>query len=111
MPWVDPEKLGPFVAWHYVYALLVFGLPTLLLIFVLFFSLATLTRSLMWTYVGAVLTLVHAVPFHAVVGHLLGLGIQILNLHGNIRTGRDMLHHEPYKSAIDRVDTLGCQRG
>ena len=46
-----------------------------------------------------------------VVGHLLGLGIQILNLHGNIRTFRDMLHHEPYKGAIDRVDTLGCQRG
>ena len=28
MPWLDPEKLGPFVAWHYLYALFVFGLPT-----------------------------------------------------------------------------------
>jgi aminopeptidase N len=58
MPWVDPETLGPLVPWHYVYALLVFGLPTLLLISALFFALATLTRSLMWTYVGAVLTLI-----------------------------------------------------
>jgi ABC-2 type transport system permease protein len=54
MPWLDSEKVGPFVLWHHVYALLVFGLPTLLIVAAGFFSLATATRSMMWTYVGAV---------------------------------------------------------
>jgi ABC-2 type transport system permease protein len=58
MPWVDSEKVGAFVAWHYVYALLVFGLPTLLIMSAGFFALATATRSMMWTYVGAVAALV-----------------------------------------------------
>ena len=31
MPWQDAEKVGPFVPGHYLYALLVFGLPTLLI--------------------------------------------------------------------------------
>ena len=54
MPWVDAEKLGPFVASHYVYALFVYALPTLMVIGAGFFALATATRSMMWTYVGAV---------------------------------------------------------
>jgi ABC-2 type transport system permease protein len=58
MPWVDSEKVGAFVPWHYVYALLVFGLPTLLIMSAGFFALATATRSMMWTYVGAVAALV-----------------------------------------------------
>src|SRR4029079_5580196 len=37
-----------------LYALFVYGLPTLLIISAGFFALATATRSLMWTYVGAV---------------------------------------------------------
>ncbi len=58
MPWVDSEKLGPMVLAHYVWALLVFGLPTLLLIGASFFALATVTRSMVWSYVGAVAFLV-----------------------------------------------------
>ena len=58
MPWQDAEKIGPFVAGHYLYALFVFGLPTLLITGAAFFALATATRSLMWTYVGAVALLV-----------------------------------------------------
>lgn len=58
MPWLDSEKVGPQVAWHYVYALFVFALPTLLVTGSLFFALAIATRSLMWTYVGAVALLV-----------------------------------------------------
>jgi ABC-2 type transport system permease protein len=58
MPWQDAEKVGPFVAAHYFYALFVFGLPTLLITGAAFFALATATRSLMWTYVGAVAMLV-----------------------------------------------------
>lgn len=54
MPWLDSEKLGPTVISHYLYALFVFSLPTLLVMAAGFFALATLTRSMMWTYVGVV---------------------------------------------------------
>lgn len=58
MPWLDSEKVGPFVVQHHLYALFVFGLPTLLVTGAAFFALATATRSMMWTYVGAVALLV-----------------------------------------------------
>ncbi len=58
MPWVDSEKVGPFVPGHYLYALFVIGLPTLLIMGAAFFALATATRSMMWSYVGAVALLV-----------------------------------------------------
>ncbi|HEX5683110.1 MAG TPA: M1 family aminopeptidase [Ideonella sp.] len=58
MPWLDPEKLGPFVPSHYLYALFFFGLPTLLVTGAAFFALATATRSMMWTYICAVALLV-----------------------------------------------------
>lgn len=58
MPWLDSEKVGPFRLNHYLYALFAFGLPTLLIIAAGFFALATATRSMMWTYVGAVASLV-----------------------------------------------------
>ena len=60
MPWLVAEKVGPFVPGHYLYALFVFGLPTLLITGAAFFALATATRSMMWTYVGAVALLVLA---------------------------------------------------
>jgi ABC-2 type transport system permease protein len=58
MPWLDPEKVGPFVLAHYLYALLLFGLPSLLVSGAGFFALATATRSMMWTYVGLVAFLI-----------------------------------------------------
>ena len=54
MPWLDAEKVGPFVPWHYLYALLWYGLPTLLVMGAAFFALATATRSMMWSYVGVI---------------------------------------------------------
>jgi ABC-2 type transport system permease protein len=54
MPWLDTERLGPFVAWHYAYAFAIAGLPTLFLCASLFFALATATRSMMASYVGLV---------------------------------------------------------
>lgn len=58
MPWLDPEKVGPFRIGDYLYTLFAFGLPTLLIIAAGYFALATATRSMMWTYVGAAATLV-----------------------------------------------------
>jgi aminopeptidase N len=54
MPWVDKETLGPFVFSHYLDSYLVFALPDLLISSALLFTLATVTRSMMWTYVGVV---------------------------------------------------------
>ena len=58
MPWLDPEKVGPFVALHYAYAFLVVGVPTMFVMATGFFALATVTRSMMWTYGGLVAFLV-----------------------------------------------------
>ncbi|MDI1363284.1 MAG: ABC transporter permease subunit, partial [bacterium] len=54
MPWVDKEMLGPNLPGAYAFAYLVLALPSLLLTSAIFFSLATVTRSIMWTYVGAI---------------------------------------------------------
>ncbi len=58
MPWQDPEKIGPLHLWHYAHAILVFGILTQLVLSAFLFSLATATRSMMWTYVGVVAALV-----------------------------------------------------
>jgi ABC-2 type transport system permease protein len=57
-PWVDQETLGPVVLGDYVYAYVVFALPILFLCSALFFALTTLTRSMMWSYVGLIALLV-----------------------------------------------------
>ena len=53
-PWVDRETIGDFRPWDYLYNYLVLGLPGVLLTSALFFALATVTRSMMATYVGVV---------------------------------------------------------
>ncbi len=58
MPWLDPSRLGPTRLFDYAWALFAFVLPTLLVVSAGFFALATATRSLMWTYIGAVALLV-----------------------------------------------------
>jgi ABC-2 type transport system permease protein len=58
MPWIDPEKLGPTFVGHYLFAYVVFGLPTLLALGAGFFALATATRSMMWTFIGVVVFLI-----------------------------------------------------
>jgi ABC-type transport system involved in multi-copper enzyme maturation permease subunit len=58
MPWIDPETIGPFVPWHYAYGYLVAGVPTLFLCACMFFALATVTRSMMGSYMGLVAFLV-----------------------------------------------------
>jgi aminopeptidase N len=58
MPWVDPDKLGPFRLAPYAYAYLVLAAPSLFVTAAGFFALATATRSMMATYVGVVAFLV-----------------------------------------------------
>ncbi len=58
MPWVDPERLGPNDLNAYVYAYVVLALPAILMTSSVFFAVATVTRSMMWTYVGVIAFLV-----------------------------------------------------
>ncbi|HEY3811871.1 MAG TPA: M1 family aminopeptidase [Caulobacteraceae bacterium] len=54
MPWVDKETLGPNDIGVYLYAYFALALPSVLLTSALFFTVATVTRSMMWTYVGVI---------------------------------------------------------
>ncbi len=58
MPWLDPEKVGPFRAQDYLYAYVVVALPSLFFISAVFFALAAATRSIMASYIGVVAFLV-----------------------------------------------------
>jgi len=66
MPWVDPETVGPqklsFYAWNFA----LFAVPNILLTSALLFALATLLRSMMASYIGAVVL---------VMGYLITSGI------------------------------------
>ncbi|HET6373540.1 MAG TPA: ABC transporter permease subunit, partial [Candidatus Polarisedimenticolia bacterium] len=68
MPWLEPVRVGPFSLGPYVQAFLIFVLPNLFLTGAIFFSLATLTRSLLWTYVGVVVFFVG----YGIAGFFLG---------------------------------------
>jgi ABC-2 type transport system permease protein len=54
MPWIDPARLGPTEMRTYVYSFGVFVLPDLFFVAALLFLLATLTRSLLGTYIGVI---------------------------------------------------------
>ena len=54
MPWVDPERLGPTSFIGYGYAFVFFVLPGLFFVSALLFLLATLTRSMLGTYIGII---------------------------------------------------------
>ncbi len=55
MPWVDPETVGPQKLAYYLWNYAVFGLPNVLLLCAVLFALATVLRSMMAAYIGAVL--------------------------------------------------------
>lgn len=58
MPWVDRETLGPNLFGAYAYAYVALALPDIVLTGALFFAIATLTRSMTYSYVGVILFLV-----------------------------------------------------
>ncbi len=58
MPWVDPETLGPNRWPYYLSAYFVFALPGMFMVSALFFAVATMTRSMMYTYIAVVVFLV-----------------------------------------------------
>jgi len=58
MPWIDPERLGPNILQAYLFSYFALALPAIFLTSAIFFALATVTRSMMWTYVGVIAFLV-----------------------------------------------------
>lgn len=54
MPWIDPERLGPTRLADYLYVYVILCVPTLLVMGAFCFALATMTRSMVSTYVGLV---------------------------------------------------------
>src|SRR4051794_34951535 len=55
MPWVDPETVGPQKTAYYAWNFTVFAIPNILLTSAVLFALATVLRSMMAAYIGAVL--------------------------------------------------------
>jgi ABC-type transport system involved in multi-copper enzyme maturation permease subunit len=58
MPWLDPERVVPLTLTPYLYSLAVFLLPNLLFIGAISFSIATLTRRNMFSYIALLALLV-----------------------------------------------------
>lgn len=54
MPWLDQERIGPIRLDAYWFATWAIALPNIFMCSSLFFVLATITRSIMWTYVGMI---------------------------------------------------------
>lgn len=57
MPWIDSSTVSAFRLESYLYAYLVMCVPTLFVLSAVFFALATITRSMITTYVVALLAL------------------------------------------------------
>ncbi|HZZ36055.1 MAG TPA: aminopeptidase, partial [Caulobacteraceae bacterium] len=53
-PWIDKELIGPFQPGAYAFAYGVMGLPDIVLTAAVFFAMATVTRSVAWTFVGMI---------------------------------------------------------
>ncbi len=58
MPWLEPDRLGPFQLGPYIWAFLVIIIPNLFLVGAIFFTIAGLTRSMLTTFMGAVILMV-----------------------------------------------------
>ncbi|QQV77729.1 aminopeptidase [Sphingomonas aliaeris] len=67
MPWVDAETLGPNRLKDYAYAYFLLALPNLFLTSAIFFAVATMTRSMMYSYLGVVVFLMLYLAINAVL--------------------------------------------
>ncbi|MGH7025294.1 MAG: ABC transporter permease subunit, partial [Caulobacteraceae bacterium] len=68
LPGLDPEKFGPFRPDAYAFAYVVMAGPTLLFTSALFFTLATVCRSMAWVFVAVIVF----VAAYAIAGLALG---------------------------------------
>jgi ABC-type transport system involved in multi-copper enzyme maturation permease subunit len=68
MPWLDPETLGPNRLEYYAFAYGALALPNVLLTAAIFFAVATVTRSMMYSYIGVVVFLVGYLVLTGLIG-------------------------------------------
>ena len=68
MPWLDPETVGPNDLGIYLRAWGLLALPNIFFTAAIFFAVATVTRSMMGSYVGVVVFLVAYIVMNAVLG-------------------------------------------
>ncbi|MGB7406462.1 MAG: M1 family aminopeptidase [Pacificimonas sp.] len=68
MPWLDQETVGPNRLVDYASSYLGYALPNIFLTSAIFFAIATLTRSMMYSYLGVVIFLVAYIVFTTIIG-------------------------------------------
>ena len=68
MPWVDPETIGPQLFSYYAWPFLILAIPNIFLLCAVLFALATLLRSMMAAYVGAIVLVMGYLITSNVVG-------------------------------------------
>lgn len=68
MPWLDPETVGPNRIGDYAISYAAFAAPSVIMLSAVFFAVATMTRSMIYSYVAVVAFLVLYVSFNVVVG-------------------------------------------
>ena len=73
MPWVDPETVGPFRLSHYAWNYLIFAVPNIFLTSAILFAVATALRSMMASYIAAVLLVMGYIVTNGAVGQKIEL--------------------------------------
>jgi ABC-2 type transport system permease protein len=68
MPWVDPETVGPQIFSYYAWPFLIFALPNIFLLCAVLFALATLLRSMMAAYIGAIVLVMGYLVITSILG-------------------------------------------
>ena len=68
MPWVDPETIGPHVFSYYAWPFLIFAIPNIFLLCAALFSLATMLRSMMAAYIGAIVLVMGYLVITSILG-------------------------------------------
>nr|MDQ3078277.1 ABC transporter permease [Pseudomonadota bacterium] len=68
MPWVDTETVGPQVLRYYAWPFAILALPNIFMMSALLFALATILRSMMASYIGAVLLVMGYLVTTSIVG-------------------------------------------
>ncbi|MDQ3144400.1 MAG: ABC transporter permease, partial [Pseudomonadota bacterium] len=68
MPWVDPETVGPQRFAYYAWPFILMGLPNIFLMSAMLFALATTLRSMMASYIGAVLLVMGYLITTSIIG-------------------------------------------
>lgn len=68
MPWVDPETIGPGGFAAYAWPFVVIAVPNIILSSALLFSLATITRSMLASYIGVLVLVMGYLSVNVVLG-------------------------------------------